>query len=102
MAKLLPNDADWVWWLGDDDKMVSKSSLSLVANKIKEFDCNDLYFVHACHPDRASKNCKVFKDNILNLCDTFGYHELLGWMSSIILKKVPKKIFIDSTKIIFH
>ena len=99
LAKLLPNDADWVWWLGDDDKMVSKSSLSLVAKKIKEFDCNDLHFVHACHPDRASKNCKVFKDNILNLCDTFGYHELLGWMSSIILKKSAlKKILIDSTQ----
>ena len=93
LAKLLPNDADWVWWLGDDDKMVSKSSLSLVVNKIKEFDCNDLHFVHACHPDRASKNCKVFKDNILNLCDTFGYHELLGMDVFYNFKKSALKKF---------
>ena len=67
--------------------------------KIKEFDCNDLHFVHACHPEKASKNHKVYKDNILNLCNTFGYHELLGWMSSIILKKSAlKKILIDSTQ----
>ena len=99
LAKSLPHDADWIWWLGDDDKMVSKNSLSLVVNKIKEFDCNDLHFVHACHPEKASKNRKVFKDNILNLCNTFGYHELLGWMSSIILKKSAlKKILIDSTQ----
>ena len=79
--------------------MATKNSLSLVVKKINEFDCNDLHFVHACHPVKASKNRKVFKDNILNLCNTFGYHELLGWMSSIILKKnALKKILIDSTQ----
>ena len=99
LAKSLPNDADWIWWLGDDDKMVSKNSLSLVVKKIKEFDCNDLHFIHACHSEKASKNHKVYKDNILNLCNTFGYHELLGWMSSIILKKKAlKKILFDSTQ----
>ena len=79
--------------------MVTKNSLSLVVKKIEEFDCKDLYFVHACHSEKVSKNNKVYKDNILNLCNTFGYHELLGWMSSIILKKGSlKKILIDSTQ----
>ena len=99
LAKSIPDDTDWVWWLGDDDKMVTKNSLSLVVKKIEEFDCKDLYFVHACHSEKVSKNNKVYKDNILNLCNTFGYHELLGWMSSIILKKGSlKKILIDSTQ----
>lgn len=89
LAKLVPTNTDWVWWLGDDDYLYKKESIQIVTEKINGNTSHesDLLFIHACHPDRASSKAQCVTDSIMNLCQKFGYHEMLGWMSSIILRK---------------
>ena len=59
--------ADWVWWLGDDDKLVNNNSVQCVVDTIMENDEDDLIFVHACSARRASKKKNKVKDLIFNL-----------------------------------
>ena len=86
MSKTIPEHADWVWWLGDDDKFVNNNSVQCVVDTIMENDEDDLTFVHACSARRASKKKNKVKDLIFNLCQEYGYHEMLGWCSSIVMK----------------
>ena len=55
LSKTIPEHADWVWWLGDDDKLVNNNSVQCVVDTIMENDEDDLIFVHACSARRASK-----------------------------------------------
>ena len=101
LAKIIPADTDWVWWLGDDDYLYKKESIKIVTEKINESanNKNIPLFIHACHPERASSKGQCVNDTIMNLCEKFGYHEMLGWMSSIILKKDAMiKVLNESTK----
>ena len=85
LSKVIPEDADWAWWLGDDDKLVGKNAIQKVVKCIQDNNEPDLEFVHACHANKVSNN-EVINDSLFNLCQEFGYHEILGWMSSIIMK----------------
>ena len=86
LSKTIPEHADWVWWLGDDDKLVNNNSVQCVVDTIIENDEDDLTFIHACSARRASKKKNKVKDLIFNLCQEYGYHEMLGWCSSIVMK----------------
>ena len=55
LSKTIPDDADWVWWLGDDDKLMDNNSVQCVIDKILENNDDDLAFVHACNAQRYSK-----------------------------------------------
>lgn len=84
----VPKDIDWVWLHGDDDFLFENQSVNkicqLIKSKSKEF--NDLSFIHACQARRSQNSQQVFNGSLFDLCNTFGYHELLGWMSSLIIK----------------
>jgi len=97
LSKTIPDYADWVWWLGDDDKLMDNNSVQCVIDKILENNDDDLAFVHACNAQRYSKRKHKVKDTIFNLCQEFGYHEMLGWCSSIIMKgDAIKKVLANS------
>jgi glycosyltransferase involved in cell wall biosynthesis len=84
----VPKDVDWVWLHGDDDFLFENQSVNkicqLIKAKSKEF--NDLSFIHACQARRSQNSQQVFNGSLFDLCNTFGYHELLGWMSSLIIR----------------
>ena len=84
----VPKDIDWVWLHGDDDFLFENQSVNkicqLIKSKSKEF--NDLSFIHACQARRSQNSQQVFNGSLFDLCNTFGYHELLGWMSSLIIR----------------
>lgn len=86
LSKTIPEDADWVWWLGDDDKLVGDNSIQVVVDTILKNNSKDLTFIHACSARRYSKTNKQVKNTIFNLCEEFGYHEMLGWCSSIVMR----------------
>lgn len=87
LANTIPPDSDWVWLMGDDDYLVSKHSISIVHEIIQKSDTEDLSFVHACQARRSAQSEKMFTNSVLGLCEEFGYHEMLGWFSSIIMRK---------------
>lgn len=100
LSKTIPENIDWVWWLGDDDKLSKKNSIEFLIENILINDLdNDLVFVHPCQKGKSKENNITVKDTIFNLCSLFGFHEILGWMSSIVLKrKYMKEMLVDSTK----
>ena len=96
LNKIISSDIEWVWFMGDDDKLSEKNSLQKVYECLKENSIHDLEFFCACEKRRSRNTSKVFIDKVFNLCNKFGYHEMLGWISSIILKKQTfQKVFDD-------
>ena len=86
LSSVIPENADWVWWIGDDDILENEYSVQTVLDNISK-SSDELNFVHACSSRKSSKKKRIFKNSIINLCLEFGYHEMLGWISSIILRK---------------
>ena len=87
LAKTIPSHSDWVWLMGDDDYLFSPHSVSVVQEIIRGARDADLTFVHACQARRSAGSEKIFKNNVLSLCEEFGYHEMLGWFSSMVVRK---------------
>ena len=53
----------------------------------------DFAFIHACDEARSKQNGKIFKDTTMGLCKQFGYLEMLGWFTSLIIRKAE---FVES------
>ncbi|MBT6660079.1 MAG: glycosyltransferase [Verrucomicrobia bacterium] len=83
----IPEEMDWVWLMGDDDYLMQKNSVQIVCEYIREYRGKDLCFIHACQGRRSRSTGQVRVEEIFNLCNEFGYHEMLGWFSSIVLRK---------------
>ena len=84
LASIIPGDADWVWYLGDDDILMSDDALLKVANVIEN---NDIDFIHVSQYRRSNKNEELIQQSVSELCNTMGYTEILGWISSIVVKR---------------
>lgn len=87
LGNTIPPHADWVWLMGDDDYLESPNSISIVHEVIRNSKTLDLSFVHACQARRSARSGNVYEDKVLKLCEEFGYHEMLGWFSSIITRR---------------
>jgi len=88
ILEALPNKIDWVWFMGDDDEFCSSMSIHKVCELIFKNQYNkDFAFIHACDEARSKKTGKVFKDTTMSLCKQFGYLEMLGWFTSLIIRK---------------
>ena len=86
LAKIIPEDVDWVWFMGDDDYLTSNESVSALHSLILN-ENQDLSFVHVCQKRRSNDTSEIIKGSVKELCNTYGYHEMLGWISSIVIKK---------------
>ncbi len=96
LNKIISPDIEWVWFMGDDDKLSEDNSLQKIFECLKKNYTNDLEFICICEKKRSKNTSKVYIDKVFNLCNRFGYHEMLGWISSIILKgQTFKKVFDD-------
>ena len=88
ILEALPDDADWIWFMGDDDEFSSNKSISKVCNLLLQNHQNkNLAFIHACDEKRSKKTGEVVLDTTFNLCKRFGYLEMLGWFTSLIVRK---------------
>lgn len=85
-ADVIPQDMDWVWFHGDDDYLYTPQSVQYVLNLIKEETDPTLSLVHACQSRRSLKTGNVIEGDLIGLCNKIGYHEMLGWMSSLIVR----------------
>ena len=47
LASVIPENADWVWWIGDDDILENEYSVQTVLDNIRK-SSDELNFVHAC------------------------------------------------------
>lgn len=93
LVRCMPEDIDWVWWLGDDDYFLDPAAVSKVIGQLRRPEHADVAFVHACQARRASAAPALYRGSCWELCNRFGLHELLGWMSSIVVRR---SIFCDA------
>ena len=88
ILKALPPKIEWVWLMGDDDEFASPESVKKVCQLISKNKKNkDFAFIHACDQARSQQSGNVFLDSTFNLCKRFGYLEMLGWFTSLVVRK---------------
>ena len=93
LGNTIPPHADWVWLMGDDDKLDNPSAVSIVCETIATQQDPNLHFIHACHSRRAHLLNRQVSGTVAELCETFGCLEMLSWFSSIIC---TRQLMIDS------
>ena len=65
--------------MGDDDYLTSNESVSALHSLILN-ENQDLSFVHVCQKRRSNDTSEIIKGSVKKeLCNTYGYHEMLGW-----------------------
>ena len=87
LASIIPEDAAWVWFIGDDDYLPNSDTIKSIGKLILNPASYNLAFIHACQARRSSASGKITYDTVLNLCNKFGYIEMLGWISSLIVRR---------------
>ena len=86
LFQIIPPDGGWVWLMGDDDYLVSPSCLRGLAAIIKAHDRGKLALIHPTQARRSKGSKKAIQLNLVDAANTFGFLELLGWMSSIVIR----------------
>lgn len=91
LSELIPSKADWVWLHGDDDYLCDNLSLSKIIKVIRNNVDLDTDLIGACQKSRSLNSGSIHKNTIFNLCNKYGYHEMLGWISGLVLRKEEMK-----------
>ena len=60
LASIIPIDADWVWYLGDDDILINDDALLKVADVIEN---NDIDFIHVSQYRRSNRNDELIHNS---------------------------------------
>jgi len=88
ILEALPQKIDWVWFMGDDDEFYSPKSIQKVCDLIFQNQHNkDFAFIHACDAARTRNTGSSFINTTMNLCRKFGYLEMLGWFTSLVVRR---------------
>jgi len=82
----VPEDAEWTWWVGDDDILTDSMVLKRLVDFLNIPKNTELDFIHLCQARRSTKSSKTKYGTLFDLCNLIGFHEMLGWMSSLVIK----------------
>lgn len=91
--EFIPTDIDWVWFHGDDDYLAMNNAVQIIIQQIINPLNHNVTLLHACQARRSRNSGNIHHGKLLDLCNAIGYHEMLGWMSSLIVKR---DIFVNS------
>ena len=94
-GEAIPDDIDWVWFHGDDDFLTNDQVIKGLVNIIEQEACIETSLIHICQARRSRSTGRIIKDNLFDLCNQLGYHEILGWMSSLVVRCNQFKCAID-------
>ena len=86
-VEFIPEEIDWIWFHGDDDYFVRDDAIQIVVNQILDTKNELVTLIHACQARRSRGTENVYRGTLLGLCNSIGYHEMLGWMSSLVVRK---------------
>ena len=94
-SEAIPEDIDWVWLNGDDDFLTNNQVIKGLVNIIENEACQKTSLIHICQARRSRRTECIIKENLFDLCNKLGYHEILGWMSSLVVRSTQFKSAID-------
>lgn len=72
----------WTWTFGDDDLLLP-GSLELILNTLKRFDGE---FIRVAEKVRASESPSYKRGTLLELCSTFGWLDMTGFITGNIVR----------------
>jgi hypothetical protein len=72
--------------VGDDDYFTSNDVILKLTTFLKKSDNSQLAFIHSCQCRRSTHTNAAHFGTLFELCNSIGFHEMLGWISSIIVK----------------
>ena len=70
-------DAEWVWTFGDDDRL-EPDTLARMLRVLKD---SDLEFIHCAETGRESGTGKLYKGSMIDLCNSFGWLDMTGFIT---------------------
>jgi len=85
-AAAVPKEIDWVWFHGDDDFLTHSQVIKGLVDVLEKEGDEKLSLIHVCQARRSQKTGKTIRGNLFEMCNQMGYHEILGWMSSIVIR----------------
>lgn len=81
-------DYDYAWFQGDDDWITDTSAYARVQAAIAADPADPPAVVHCCQTRRAVPgDSRVLRGRTEALCNVHGWHDLLGWISSLVLSR---------------
>ena len=86
-VEAIPADVDWVWFHGDDDFITIPEAVGGVAEIIDRLADDRLSVVHVTQARRSHNSGQLRKGTLFDLCNELGFHEVLGWMSSLVVRR---------------
>ena len=86
LAAAIPDKADWVWTLEAGHRLYQRDSLTVLANTIRQNAYSSVHAVHVCDAARSFNSGYVQHKTVDELCQTFGYFEIFGKPSSLIMR----------------
>jgi len=90
---VVPGDVDWIWVMGDDDNFIEPNALIYLKNLIEQHVANDINYIHPCQSNRSKRTNNILKGSIMSLANTYGWHEIFGWMSARVIRTSKAKEF---------
>ena len=86
LSYVVPRNSDWVWFHGDDDEILDPEALVKIFDLIEKYDSLSPHLVSLTQAHRAIGPERAFTGTVFELADSFGYHEVLGWMSQLFMR----------------
>ena len=77
---------DYLWLQGDDDAICDIAAYDKLTAAIEACEAHPPCIVHCCQGQRALPgDTRIIEGNTEDLCNTYGWHDLLGWISSLVM-----------------
>jgi hypothetical protein len=86
LKNLIPHDSDWVWLFGDDDIIINPDGWIQIVQLIEIANKNEAHLISIPQSKRINVT-DMHIDTLMGLCSRFGLHEVLGWMTSILMRR---------------
>ena len=86
IAEALPEHLDWVWAIEEGHSLYSRNAVEQVASTIHEITHANVHLIHASNADRSFDTGYSQIRTVAELCDEFGYFEILGRLSLLLVR----------------
>lgn len=79
---------DYLWLQGDDDYICDPAAYEKLAEALASTVEDSPAIAHCCQARRSLPgDRRIISGNTEDLCNTYGWHDLLGWISSLVLSR---------------
>lgn len=90
-------DYDYLWLQGDDDYVSDPTAFTQIAEALEASAADPPALIHCCQARRALPgDRRIIAGNTEDLCNTYGWHDLLGWISSQVMSRTTVKRMLAS------